>query len=1012
VNIGCTQEIPWIAPRCRRNTLSCRCCFADIEITWVRALSMRERVRLYNRAHTTVDARWRPGSSVGSGPTSRFRENGDSTAVSLAGASSYDELIRALQWTETAKGGMQMPSWVRDVRTLSTSCARSIKDRMPSDHTRDRCVDLIATTYMRRLAAYRCAQSAKNLFISGIAWATYLQDESESLRNCVSLDCLSDPTPLRLRFVVATTRKKLASTVLFLRALSRDYAVLTRHFLTPGIRVQAVKRTSWVETVITEGGARLIRQRRPEGRNQINELVRWLNKRSRSPHLTIPSVLERRAYCWFVLGPDVPLNSRGQVRSFFAKVGIYLAAVSLLRARPLLEQDILRVGDDLVVNCPDFGYLPSLFVADCSATTTLGSDTLIPSGTGPWPWALWCETVNEWGLPSVCSASDWSGEIVSGFAAAGKVFLRRRKRVLRMLKSLRSSNNTILVRERWRYDLITSVALARNFEDNGLTDFGLTLLSILSGGAAMRWPLALRIAEAQSLAEFRTPEFSARVGQRVLYAGCKQHALPVARSVASALEVMLTGVRQMNAQTVRATAEYVGQSFKVSGARILHHPLLHPIQHVPEPADARVLSEATRAGDYLLSIALDTRNGPVWMNITRPTASVPPMSVAGLDLYSGSPGIVLFLKYLSRVTGLVKFGRFADRAIREWDRSLVRYTTGGHYLGLGAFGELGGLAYALSHLCAMEDNSYAHRLALRVIELIEARLDSDRHFDLLAGRAGCIMALLSLCSVCPSRHLLDICGRLGHRLCAEGKPAGGGLAWTGPRGVLAPLTGMGHGTSGIALALWNLFVVTGDESCRSTALGALAYEAGAYSPDAANWPDYRALEVDPEGLRVNRTPTYPVLWCHGASGIGMARLGLLMAGCNEPGLRQDAMRAYTATIGKGFGRNHSLCHGDSGNIDLLLECAAILGDPRAVTAARGQTGAMMERIRRYGWLCGTNRWARTPGLMQGIAGIGYQLLRIAAPHRVPSILRLARPLGSKIAISEPDSLPGRIRHSS
>jgi lantibiotic modifying enzyme len=34
----------------------------------------------------------------------------------------------------------------------------------------------------------------------------------------------------------------------------------------------------------------------------------------------------------------------------------------------------------------------------------------------------------------------------------------------------------------------------------------------------------------------------------------------------------------------------------------------------------------------------------------------------------------------------------------------------------------------------------------------------------------------------------------------------------------------------------------------------------------------------------------------------------------------------------------------------------------------------------------------TPGLMTGVAGIGYGLLRLAAPLRVPSVLALAPPV--------------------
>jgi lantibiotic modifying enzyme len=36
----------------------------------------------------------------------------------------------------------------------------------------------------------------------------------------------------------------------------------------------------------------------------------------------------------------------------------------------------------------------------------------------------------------------------------------------------------------------------------------------------------------------------------------------------------------------------------------------------------------------------------------------------------------------------------------------------------------------------------------------------------------------------------------------------------------------------------------------------------------------------------------------------------------------------------------------------------------------------------------------TPGLLLGLAGIGYELLRLAEPERVPSLLTLAPPTAS------------------
>ena len=55
------------------------------------------------------------------------------------------------------------------------------------------------------------------------------------------------------------------------------------------------------------------------------------------------------------------------------------------------------------------------------------------------------------------------------------------------------------------------------------------------------------------------------------------------------------------------------------------------------------------------------------------------------------------------------------------------------------------------------------------------------------------------------------------------------------------------------------------------------------------------------------------------------------------------------------------------------------------------TGGVLASIREHGWRCGLLGVGEVPGLMLGLAGIGYGLLRLGVPERVPSVLRLAMP---------------------
>ena len=131
-------------------------------------------------------------------------------------------------------------------------------------------------------------------------------------------------------------------------------------------------------------------------------------------------------------------------------------------------------------------------------------------------------------------------------------------------------------------------------------------------------------------------------------------------------------------------------------------------------------------------------------------------------------------------------------------------------------------------------------------------------------------------------------------------------------------------------------------------------------------------------------------WCHGAAGIGLARLSSLSYLDNRE-IRAEIDVALRTTLAKGFGGNHSLCHGDLGNLELLLQASQVLPDPQWKAQTGRIASTIPESIDQHGWLCGVPLGVETPGLMTGLAGIGYGLLRLAEPERVPSVLTLEPP---------------------
>ncbi len=176
----------------------------------------------------------------------------------------------------------------------------------------------------------------------------------------------------------------------------------------------------------------------------------------------------------------------------------------------------------------------------------------------------------------------------------------------------------------------------------------------------------------------------------------------------------------------------------------------------------------------------------------------------------------------------------------------------------------------------------------------------------------------------------------------------------------------------------------------------MEYERSLFSLERRNWPDLRkefrpAIMHDLQteiGLQDNNS--YMVAWCHGAPGIGLARLASL-AYIDDVALHAEIDAAFQTCLAHGFGVNHCLCHGDMGNLEFVLSATRLPALSQYGEQAQTLTSTLLESIEREGWVTGVPLSVETPGLMIGIAGIGYALLRLASRERIPSVLLLDPP---------------------
>jgi lantibiotic modifying enzyme len=244
---------------------------------------------------------------------------------------------------------------------------------------------------------------------------------------------------------------------------------------------------------------------------------------------------------------------------------------------------------------------------------------------------------------------------------------------------------------------------------------------------------------------------------------------------------------------------------------------------------------------------------------------------------------------------------------------------------------------------------------------------SDKQLDVIGGSAGAILCLLRLYRDSRSEDVLARAAKCGEHLIAQSRLGSQGRrSWVGQGFGEHPLNGMSHGAAGFSYALAALSSATGREEFAQAAMECIAFENSSYDAARKNWPDLRGEE-----------PTWPCQWCHGAPGIGLARVATAkQRGMAAATLKTDIQNAIEGTTHGWPGVVDTLCCGTLGNVEFLCEASSALGRGDLRETARRQLMSVLNAAAStgdYRWNSGKRQF--NLGLFRGLAGVGYTALR-------------------------------------
>ncbi len=790
-------------------------------------------------------------------------------------------------------------------------------------------------------------------------------------------------------------------------------------------------------------GRKLVYKPRPRAMDStFFNLLEWLNGLPSGITLRAPRILDRGNYAWVEHVAHQACHDEQEVATYYARAGGLLALLYAVDANDCHFENLLAAGADPVLVDPEtlFHQRPDEPVtsgvqnsAEAIAWRFLAQSVLATGILPGWhvdsghdelydisalgatpdenvaPKQLVWENVNtdqmcpmvipgkprpNENLPQLNGrpqpVDNYRAELLDGFQAVYSTMVANREALTAPngpLGDVHGCNSRFLFRNTRTYaQLLQHVCQPRYLEDGA--DFSIELEYLARAplnerGKPVWWPI-LR-AEQQALVQLDIPIFQTSIASACLHLDGRGQTDNFARR--SSWSRVCERLDQLGTSDLERQSELIQVAFCERSAastesdRTSRRTTPNQSTLPTTVSSSELVARAKELAEQIRQRAFIGDDGSAcWLGFRlHPRTLQPQAQPVDTTLYSGTLGVGLFFAALWHLTQDPQAAQMARAACIPVERVVTQPDLMSEQLPLGAGIGIGSIILGLVSISQLLDEvsllDQAERLARRID--IESIL-RDTRLSVVAGSAGALLGLLALYKVLPSPGTLERARWCGEHLLDRRTVSNAGLkTWTTLEG--RQLAGMAHGAAGISYALMRLFEATEDAGYLRAAEEAIAYERTLFSVAEDNWPDLR---------HDGKTLCFMNAWCHGATGIALARLGSL-SGTNQDLILEDIEAALRGIQAYGLGAVDQLCCGNFGRIDLLLTAAERLKRPDLAELAQRRTASLLQ-LRpagtdfHYHHRMGCD--AFNPGLFQGASGIGYQLLRLAYPTVLPSLL--------------------------
>lgn len=838
--------------------------------------------------------------------------------------------------------------------------------------------------------------------------------------------------PVMARLLVEITEKHIHNHILVISRYSQDLNDISNKF--PGdysclasITSNAGDSHCGGQSVMilnfNSGGKLVYKPRTLDIDLHFQSFISWVNKKGIKYPLSTVEVLSRENYGWQEFVENKPCKNLNEVNRFYYRQGAYIAILYLFGSTDMHYENLIAHGEHpllidtetLFSNKIDFPVDTAMQQISREISSSVLGSMMLPLGafsgmenldisalggkggqesTNLKVWVIdnvktdeMCvkeikvTTETQKNSPYLINeevefADDFLEEILRGFEDMYYILLDNKKEL-----TSNSSPINKFSSEKVRHVLRATQLYSKFLDDSIHPDYlqdGLSRVRLFDymWGATSNVKQFEKIvkSECQDLLDHDVPYFYFKVDGKSIFNSRDQEFEGFYSK--SSLELIMDRCSYLSKEDYRKQKELIEMSISTLKENPFKHdtnPMHIQYDKYLEVDNKEFLKKAEEIGDYLLERLYwgNNQKDAHWFGLNIDSKdnklSLAPMYP---DLYNGTLGIILFLSTLAQETGEFKYKKAAKAALFSSNDLIEK---GLDNMSVSAFYGHAAAAYVYASLGIMWNDKDLLELSFKHLDSINLKIAEDKTKDFLGGVAGAIVVATQIYKHTKNIKALEVAKKCGKELLNY-------LSTELKSDKKQPfLTGLSHGTAGYACSLIELWSLTKEESCLKVALELLNYEREFYSESDNNWLDLRDDVEDGA-----------TFWCHGAPGIGLARL-MILNNYQDENIKKELENSIERTLESGFGFNHSLCHGDYGNLDLIISSAKIPEfkhlQHQALTLG---SAIMIEASINKKWRHGLSDDIELFGLMLGISGIGYQLLRLWN-RNIPSVLMLELP---------------------